>query len=352
MKLVVASVIALAFAYSIISGPLVIPVLALIIGVALIAPLKLRNSFASDAESNSPGASGVSRREAMKRLGLGGAAVAIPLVGLPALIGKSTASAVDEPAVGPSGRVRQWGMLIDLRKCDGCQSQGTAPQCTTACIEGHFAPEPMEWIQVFEEEIGGGESGGTHFLPTPCQQCQNPPCVNVCPVAATFSSPEGVVLIDQQRCIGCRMCMAACPYDRRFFNWGDAPRPVESLLADYSIEHQIGAPKGTVMKCDFCPDMARAGTLPMCVQACPQKAIYYGDLEEDIATNGANVITFTDFAAESSSFRIKEDLGTEPRVRYIQGHGELVGRDKNTTGRIPTTWPWLERVKGSTTWGR
>src|SRR3972149_4121634 len=125
-----------------------------------------------------------------------------------------------KPATTRDGRIRQWTMIIDLRSCDGCQSVGGPPRCTAACIEGHLAPEPMEWIEVYEQELAGD---GTRFVPTPCQQCQNPPCVNVCPVGATFSTPEGTVLIDQDRCIGCRICMAACPYDRRFFNWGNAP---------------------------------------------------------------------------------------------------------------------------------
>ncbi len=286
------------------------------------------------------------RRRVLRLLGLGGAAALAPAVSLGA--GRS-AGAVDEPARGPDGRVRQWGMIIDLRRCDGCQSQGTPPQCTLACIEGHLAPPPMEWIEVYEAELAGG---GTRFVPTPCQQCQNPPCVNVCPVTATFSTREGPVLIDQDRCIGCRMCMAACPYDRRFFNWGHAPVPPESVLADYSPEHQVGAPMGTVMKCDFCPDLARAGSLPMCAAACPNHAIYYGDLEEDIATNGREVVSFSGMLQAHDAFRLKEELGTEPRVHYIPGHGELVGRDPDDEGRMPTVWPWAERAEGSVVWGR
>ncbi len=253
------------------------------------------------------------------------------------------------PAATKDGRIRQWTMIVDLRYCDGCQSQGTPPQCTTACIEGHYAPQPMEWIQVYEGDLAGG---GTQFIPTPCQQCQNPPCVNVCPVGATFSSPEGTVLIDQERCIGCRICMAACPYDRRFFNWGDPPVPPEALLADYSPDTQAPAMRGTVMKCDFCSDMVRDGTLPFCIQACPNDAIWYGDLEEDIATNGKEIVSASRFLSENSAYRLKENLGTDPRVYYIAGHGELVGRDPYTPGRVATQWPWVERAAGAKTWSR
>ncbi len=294
----------------------------------------------------------VSRRNVLKLFGMA-AAGAAPLVLLPPILQKASESGLvksqGEPATGPGKRIRQWTMIIDLRFCDGCQSQGTPPQCTTACIEGHFAPEPMEWIEVFEQELPGE---GTQFIPTPCQQCQNPPCVNVCPVGATFSTPEGTVLIDQERCIGCRICMAACPYDRRFFNWGNPPVPPEALLADYSVEHQVPAKKGTVMKCDFCPDMARTGTLPYCIQSCPNDAIYYGDLEEDVATNGADIVTVSRFLSENHAYQLKEDLGTKPRVYYIPGHGEEVGRDVYTKDRLPTEWPWIERAEGSRTWKR
>jgi len=256
-----------------------------------------------------------------------------------------------QAASTPSRRLRRWAMVIDLRRCDGCQSTGKPPQCTEACIEGHFVPEPMEWIQVYEKPLDR-DGQATQFLPTPCQQCQNPPCVNVCPVAATFSTPEGTVLIDQQRCIGCRLCMEACPYDRRFFNWGNAPVPIETTFMEYHVEHQTPAIRGTVMKCDFCPDIARSGRLPYCAQGCPHGAIYYGDLEEDIATNGFEVVKMSKFAADNNAYRLKEDLGTEPRVRYIPGHGELVGRPATKKGRLATVWPWKKLVDGATVWKR
>ena len=260
-------------------------------------------------------------------------------------------SAPEHGAQGvPGGRLRRWSMVIDLRRCDGCQSTGKPPQCTEACIEGHFAPQPMEWIQVYEPALAGG---GTQFVPTPCQHCQNAPCVNVCPVGATFATPEGTVLIDQQRCIGCRLCMEACPYDRRFFNWGQAPQPPETMFLEYNIEHQTPAIKGTVMKCDLCPDMARAGRLPYCAQGCPSGAIYYGDLEEDVATNGVEVVKLSRFLSTNAAYRQKEELGTEPRVYYIPGYGQSLGRSPFRKGRKPTEWPWLKRLVAPViTWTR
>jgi molybdopterin-containing oxidoreductase family iron-sulfur binding subunit len=307
-----------------------------------------------DAEPGTEaGLPAIGRRRVLRVLGLGALSL-VPLPVLPPVLASMKADAPPAsrgapPARTPDGRIRQWTMIIDLRSCDGCQSVGSPPRCTTGCIEGHFAPEPMEWIEVFEADLPGG---GTQFIPTPCQQCQNPPCVNVCPVGATFSTPEGTVLIDQDRCIGCRICMAACPYDRRFFNWGTAPIPPEARLAEYSAEHQVPARVGTVMKCDFCPDMARSATLPYCVQACPHGAIYYGDLEEDLATNGEEVVSASRFLSENQAYREKEELGTEPRVYYIAGHGEAVNRDVFTPGRLPTEWPWDEHIDGAIPWQR
>jgi molybdopterin-containing oxidoreductase family iron-sulfur binding subunit len=301
----------------------------------------------------------VDRRSALMWLGLG-ALGSVPLIATGRMMdglvrdivsGETTLSeeSVSQPATTRSGRIRQWSMIIDLKNCDGCQSQGTPPQCTTSCTEGHLVPEPMEWIEVYESELAGG---GTQFVPTPCQQCEDPPCVKVCPVGATFPTPEGTVLIDQERCIGCRICMAACPYDRRFFNWGTPPIPPEAALADYNPDHQTPATIGTVMKCDFCPDMVRDGTLPMCVQGCPNDAIWYGDLEEDIATNGRTIVKATRLISDNSGYRLKEHLGTKPRVYYLPGHGEDVGRDPHDEGRMPTEWPWIERAEGSVTWTR
>lgn len=312
------------------------------------APGLVPNPVAAVSQSSLPDGS-ITRRKALELMG--GAALSV-MAGSVVLLQfkKKTGDLSASMTVGPSTqRLRRWAMVIDLRYCDGCQSIGKPPQCTEACIQGHFAPQPMEWIQVYEPELPGG---GTQFIPTPCQQCQNAPCVNVCPVGATFSTPEGVVLIDQERCIGCRLCMEACPYDRRFFNWGVPTIPIEASWTEYDPMHQSPALKGTVMKCNFCPHLASADKLPYCAQACPNHAIYYGDLEEDLAANGDQMVKLSRLLSEDSTYRLKEHLGTQPRVYYIPGHGELVGRDAYETGRLPTEWPWQETVAGSQTWTR
>ena len=288
----------------------------------------------------------VSRRRLLKFLGIGGAAVALvpgPIAAI-ALRGAfrdggvtdETAPNAVEDGEQPSTRKHRWAMVIDLRLCDGCQSVDEPPRCTMACIEGHYLPEPMEWIQVFEADLAGG---GTQFIPTPCQQCQNAPCVNVCPVGAAFTTTEGVVLTDQDRCIGCRMCMAACPYDRRHFVWGEAPVPPEAHDTEYSPEHANGFTRGATVKCDFCPDTLRAGRLPYCAQACPNNAIYFGDLETDVATNGDEVQVLSRMLDENEAYNLRPDLGTRPHVFYLAGHGEALVASRPTPAASPLFGP-------------
>jgi molybdopterin-containing oxidoreductase family iron-sulfur binding subunit len=263
------------------------------------------------------------------------------------------ASAKSSEASGTTEKARAWVMVIDLKKCEGCITIDTPPQCTQSCIMGHFVPKGQQWIQVYEAELAGG---GSFFMPTPCYHCENAPCVNVCPVAATYHTKEGIVLIDQRRCIGCRFCIAACPYHRRFFNWGTPQQPPEALFAEYSPETQIPAIKGTVMKCDFCPEMLRMGKLPYCVSGCPMKALYMGDLNEGVATNGVDLVQLSKFLDDNNAFRHKEDLGTQPRVYYLPGHGQVFGRNSDDPRkRKPTTWTWggegYERHPGVWPWG-
>ena len=271
---------------------------------------------------------GITRRDLLKGAGVA-AATALPLVPKVALAHGDEMEEGEEHGGPPveSERVRRWAMVIDLRACDGCSGLGVPPQCTQGCNWARFVPEGQQWIEVYEQESGHFEARGSHFLPAPCMQCQNAPCVNVCPVGATFHAPEGTVLIDQERCIGCRLCMAACPYDRRFFNWGEPVQPPQVKAAPYDVQTQVPAIKGTVMKCDFCTDRMAAGGLPTCVEMCPRGAIYVGDLEEGIATNGQRMAALEELLSQNGVQRYREDLGTEPRVYYIPGHGENASTD-------------------------
>ncbi len=212
----------------------------------------------------------------------------------------------------PAADVPQWAMVIDLARCDGCK------ECTKACQETHFTGD-QEWIKVFEVK---DEAGNTVFLPRPCMQCENAPCLNVCPVGATFRNESGTVLVDHERCIGCRFCMAACPYDARSFNWGEPVNPPGATFANYSPEFPVPHRKGTVDKCMFCAHNAMDGQIPECAQACPMSAIWFGDLRADVATNGLETVQLSWLLTERNAYRLKEELGTRPRVWYLPGHGE------------------------------
>ena len=222
--------------------------------------------------------------------------------------------AFHEAEAAETGPKREWAMVIDLRKCDGCKA------CTEACQTTHHLPESFEWIKVFEVH---DKQGASFFMPRPCFQCENAPCLKVCPVAATYKADGGVILVNQDRCIGCRMCMAACPYGARYFNYGDPPiasNPFQHPTPEFPVPQQ----KGTVGKCMFCVHKSANGELPACVEACGMGAIWIGDLVEDVATNGDETVRISTFIKDNDAFRYKEELGTGPRVWYIAGHGQLL----------------------------
>ncbi len=218
-----------------------------------------------------------------------------------------------DPVVRRGVPGRKWIMVIDLAVCDGC---GT---CTRACSKMHFIPPDREWIPVMKMQETPETS--PYFFPKPCFHCDNPPCTKVCPVDATFKREDGIVLIDNERCIGCRFCMAACPYSTRHFNWGHpdaAGEPPEAHANAYSPENGHPRRVGTVEKCDFCPDMAEMGMLPACASSCPFGVIYYGDENEDAVTNGLGVtVRLSKLLEERAAYRYMEELGTQPRVYYL-----------------------------------
>jgi len=149
-------------------------------------------------------------------------------------------------------------------------------------------------------------------------QCDNPPCVRGCPVGATYKRTDGIVIQDDDRCIGCRNCIAQCPYSARFFNWSEPPHSSEELAKPYSVDYNYPHRKGVVEKCIFCPDMLKMGMMPDCASACKMGAVYFGDEYEDAVTNAkGETIQFSRIAARGAGFRLMEELGTEPRVYYL-----------------------------------
>lgn len=225
--------------------------------------------------------------------------------GVPQFLGASAAT--DETAQN-----RQWAFVVDMRLCDGCDA------CTEACQKTHFLSPDQKWINVYRMTSAAGQP---YFMPRLCMHCENPPCEKVCPVGATFKNDQGVVLVDQKTCIGCRMCMAACPYEARYFNWSDPPVP-PAQYNDPMPEFPVPQIKGTVGKCILCVHYEKTGQLPACVENCPMGALYIADLEADVATNGSQTVKLSTFLRDNDAIRFKEELGTRPRVYYILGHGQ------------------------------
>ncbi len=223
----------------------------------------------------------------------------------------------------------RWGMVIDLDKCTACQA------CTVACRAENNVPfagpqqaqlgRPIFWHKVSTEVEGEYPHVRALFVPRPCMHCDDPPCVKVCPVGATYATHEGIVVVDYDVCIGCRYCATACPYGARAFNWYEPlwPAPYNQYLnPDVPLR-----PKGVVEKCTFCihrlqrtkqeaaaqerelidPDLV---LLPACNQVCPAKARYFGDLDDPEST-------VSRMARNPRAFRLLEDLGTEPMVYYL-----------------------------------
>ena len=200
-------------------------------------------------------------------------------------------------------------MVIDLSRCKNLK------KCQEACNHMHHVHPGQSWIKVYG--MKDADHTAPYWQPTTCMHCDEPPCVKVCPVDATFKRQDGAVLIDSDRCIGCRFCMAACPYSTRVFNWEEPLIPLEIAKQEYHCETSEKKKKGTVGKCDFCPDMVRQGELPHCVSACPNGVFFFGDMYEDSVTNGAETFRFTELIRDKAGYRLMEDLGTKPSVYYL-----------------------------------
>ncbi len=234
-----------------------------------------------------------------------------------------------------SGVVR-YGMVIDLDRCIGCRS------CAVICKIHNSIPPGTWWGRV--ETVGSKEhldpvgeypNVSETFLPVLCNHCENPPCTKVCPVSATWKREDGLVLIDYERCIGCRYCITACPYGVRQFNWQDSDKSfqdgfrvggfAEQSYADasyrygYPLDHRTSdgrlvytqkRPRGVVEKCTFCVQYTDKGIPPACVRGCTGNARVFGDLDNENSE-------ISKVLRERGVFRLLEEKGTHPKVFYI-----------------------------------
>ena len=200
------------------------------------------------------------------------------------------------------------GMAVDLHRCIGCNT------CVLACKMQNNVPDGMLWNRVLTndcERFDGAE--GTYpnltrtYLPIACQHCENPACQKVCPTGATYTDEMGRVEIDYEKCIGCRMCMAACPYNARVFNWNE---PARSTGFDYGDASVLARSKGVMEKCTLCKERTDRGDVPMCVLCCPADARIFGDLDDPESDVSVAL-------REKEGFTLLEEKGTRPKVRYL-----------------------------------
>jgi len=216
-----------------------------------------------------------------------------------------------------------FGYALDISRCIGCR------KCVYACVEeNNQTRDPqLHWIQVLEMEKEKGVDfmhadlyydheevpHADHFyLPVACQQCKNPPCVKSCPVGATWTTEDGIVVVDYNWCIGCRCCMAACPYGARHYNWGKVAIPEENINTSTHYLGNRPRYKGTVEKCTFCIQRIRKGQYPKCVEVCPVGARKFGNLLDPDSE--------IRYILENKRVLIlKEELNTQPKFYYFYG---------------------------------
>ena len=212
---------------------------------------------------------------------------------------------------------KSWVMIIDLSKCRN------ARKCVNACQTAHRLRPEQYHINTLQMQDTPRTK--PYHMPKPCQHCDNPPCVSVCPVDATFKRNDGIVLIDNERCIGCRFCIAACPYSARSFNWVEPKYAEEDKDKVYDIELNVPQRKGTITKCLFSADRLREEKLPYCVSACPNGVFYFGNEYEDAATNGTTkeTVQLSKLLRDNGAFQLMAELGTKPRVYYLPPKNRL-----------------------------
>ena len=221
-----------------------------------------------------------------------------------------------------------FGYGLDLSRCIGCR------RCVYGCVdENNQSLDPqIHWITVLRFKKGEKwvslENAEKYYnpetvpqedyfyMPVQCQQCENPPCVRSCPTQATWKDPDGIVVIDYNWCIGCRYCMAACPYGARRFNWAAPNRPSEKINPNTHYLGNRPRYKGVVEKCTFCVQRTRSaqGRYPACVEACPVGARKFGNLLDPESEMRYLI-------KHKRVFRLKEDLNTNPKFYYFFAYG-------------------------------
>jgi Fe-S-cluster-containing dehydrogenase component len=226
----------------------------------------------------------------------------------------------------------KWGMVVDLTKCVRCYS------CIAACRVEHFLPRGMYWPRLVAMETGGDKPAVSTYS-VRCNHCQKAPCVDVCPTGATQRRPDGIVWVDQTKCVGCRYCVIACPYQNRTFLSKDKDKGFfpGRVVTDFEkagkklYPHQLG----TTEKCNFCLERIDAGlakglkpgtdrdATPACVNMCPARALTFGDLD-DPESEVSKLIK------EKGGFQLHPEYETEPSIYFIDGK---IGQTEQTANQ-------------------
>ncbi len=202
---------------------------------------------------------------------------------------------------------KRWGMVIDLSRCIRCNA------CTIACQQENGVPPDIFYTRVLSRETGEYPKVKTIFLPVLCNHCEDPPCEEVCPSGATYIREDGLVLIDSDKCIGCRACYVACPYKNRFYLSRSRNRSGgyygKSLSVLEERQYKQFTP-GTSVKCTMCSHRLDEGLEPACVVACPSEARIFGDLNDP----NSKVI---DLISRKTGIQLLRELNTSPSVYYV-----------------------------------
>lgn len=205
--------------------------------------------------------------------------------------------------------MQKYGMVIDLKRCYGCYT------CVMACKVKNHTPPNVFWSRLLKGERGTFPNSMRQALPVLCMHCEESSCVEVCPTGATQQLDDGIVIVEKEKCMGCKSCMMACPYGSRYLveTWesyfpdGLQLSPYEEFAKRYWEEH---SGVGVATKCDFCRDLLTEGKLPSCVEACPAKARTFGDLDDP---NSEVSILLRKYRGQV----LNPELGNEPKVHYL-----------------------------------
>jgi len=254
------------------------------------------------------------RRSFVKLVGLGIVSAAVGMI--PAEFAEAKAEVVTKKKF-------RYGMAIDLKRCINCKA------CTMACKLENKTPPGVVYNPVNEEEIGEFPNVARRWFPSPCYHCENPPCVPVCPVKATWKRGEdGIVIVDYDKCISTGNCIGACPYGARMFDLGEnypaqqteyGKIPSPEYYGKYGVRQKNRSPIGKVRKCTFCLHLQDANghytRPPACAETCMGRAIHFGDfIEGKCIVHECNL---NELVTKRHAIRLKEELGTEPNVYYL-----------------------------------